>query len=246
MAASEVLRSTLRSSNNPLGVAGVVLLAWIAYSDGEADEDEMQGIREIAAAGGQLRELGAVLDIAKRARTDDLKLCCDIVRQPPQAAREDFMRIFIATAIADGFLKPAENHVLRFISDALAITPTRFRELFAETTGKQLPAPSDLSDPDAWGGGTRGGRTGGRSSGSGRSSQDNDPDRRSSTIERIRALAILGLEEGASREDVTAAYRRLAKVHHPDRFSALGAEAEKAATITFQRIKAAYELLSAQ
>ena len=53
---------------------------------------------------------------------------------------------------------------------------------------------------------------------------------------REEALAVLGLERGASRDAVKAAHRRLVKRHHPD----LGGEAE-----AFRRIDAAYRLLIA-
>lgn len=53
---------------------------------------------------------------------------------------------------------------------------------------------------------------------------------------REEALALLGLERGASREAVKAAHRRLVKRHHPD----MGGVAED-----FQRIDAAYRLLIA-
>ena len=54
---------------------------------------------------------------------------------------------------------------------------------------------------------------------------------------------MLGLEEDASQNDVVAAFRRLAKVHHPDRFQTLGPEAQRAAHETFIRIKNAYDML---
>jgi hypothetical protein len=53
---------------------------------------------------------------------------------------------------------------------------------------------------------------------------------------REEALAVLGLERGASRDAVKAAHRRLVKRHHPD----MGGEVE-----AFRRIDAAYRLLIA-
>ncbi|WP_405418779.1 hypothetical protein [Marinobacter flavimaris] len=38
-------------------------------------------------------------------------------------------------------------------------------------------------------------------------------------------------------------YRRLAQIHHPDRFTALGEESVAAASQTFVRIREAYEYL---
>ncbi|MFN7230103.1 MAG: DnaJ domain-containing protein [Synechococcaceae cyanobacterium] len=50
------------------------------------------------------------------------------------------------------------------------------------------------------------------------------------------ALALLGLEPGASQAAIKAAYRRLAKSHHPD----MGGDGE-----AFRRLEAAYRLLMA-
>jgi molecular chaperone DnaJ len=50
---------------------------------------------------------------------------------------------------------------------------------------------------------------------------------------------ILGVEKGASAEDIRKAYRRLARKHHPDVNPGKPAEAEK-----FKQIAAAYEILS--
>src|SRR5256885_2216700 len=58
---------------------------------------------------------------------------------------------------------------------------------------------------------------------------------------RARALAILGLSEGASADDVRSAYRLLAKVRHPDRFAQLGPSAVAAATESFKVLQGAYE-----
>jgi len=66
----------------------------------------------------------------------------------------------------------------------------------------------------------------------------------SSSRERLRALFVLGLDEEATEDDVRAAYRRLSQVHHPDKFQAIGPDAVRAATETFKRIQAAFELLT--
>ncbi|GHC33969.1 J domain-containing protein [Aidingimonas halophila] len=58
-----------------------------------------------------------------------------------------------------------------------------------------------------------------------------------------RALAVLGLEPGASRSEIRKAYRRLAQVHHPDRVFARGDAITASASQRFQRIKKAYDYL---
>lgn len=60
------------------------------------------------------------------------------------------------------------------------------------------------------------------------------------------AYAILEINENASDEDVKKAYRKLAKLHHPDRVHHLGKEFQKSAQIKFQKIADAYELIKSK
>ncbi|MGD9330868.1 MAG: DnaJ domain-containing protein [Desulfobacterales bacterium] len=55
--------------------------------------------------------------------------------------------------------------------------------------------------------------------------------------------AILGLEPGASQEDIQSAYRRLAARYHPDKLAHLGDEFQLLAEQKFKTIQAAYETL---
>lgn len=59
-----------------------------------------------------------------------------------------------------------------------------------------------------------------------------EPERK--TEEKSNYYSVLGLSFGASKEEIKAAYRRLVKIHHPDR----GGDSN-----TFMRIQSAYEAL---
>ncbi|GAB2803183.1 hypothetical protein GCM10027040_34320 [Halomonas shantousis] len=81
-----------------------------------------------------------------------------------------------------------------------------------------------------------------------RSSRHGDGDQRNHDRPHVdsrtlNALIVLGLEAGASREDIKRAYRRLAQSHHPDRFFSRGEAVMANASRRFQRIKNAYEFL---
>lgn len=52
---------------------------------------------------------------------------------------------------------------------------------------------------------------------------------------------VLGIDESASNDEVKKAYRKMAIKHHPDKFSQLGEEQQKAAKNKFQKIQEAYE-----
>ena len=51
---------------------------------------------------------------------------------------------------------------------------------------------------------------------------------------------VLGIDESASNDEVKKAYRKMAIRHHPDKFSQLGEEQQKAAKNKFQKIQEAY------
>ena len=59
-------------------------------------------------------------------------------------------------------------------------------------------------------------------------------------------LGLLGLEPGSSRQDVIAAYRRLASECHPDRYHEASDEARADAAARFRQITRAYEELMAR
>ncbi|MGY4877158.1 J domain-containing protein [Vreelandella aquamarina] len=64
-----------------------------------------------------------------------------------------------------------------------------------------------------------------------------------STDRSARALAVLGLSIGASRQDIRRAYRKMAQLHHPDRFFSQSDHQVALASARFQRIKSAYDYL---
>ena len=54
---------------------------------------------------------------------------------------------------------------------------------------------------------------------------------------------ILGVNEGASQEDIRAAYRQLAARYHPDKLAHLGEEFQVLAEQKFRAIQSAYDTL---
>ena len=54
-------------------------------------------------------------------------------------------------------------------------------------------------------------------------------------------LQLLGLKKGATKDDVKAAYRRLAKTYHPDKLAGVDNAIKKIAEEKFKEIKDAYE-----
>ena len=59
-----------------------------------------------------------------------------------------------------------------------------------------------------------------------------------------RAHQVLGVPLGASRQEVSLAYKKLAFMHHPDRVAGMGAEAREHSEERMKEINAAYSELS--
>jgi len=60
------------------------------------------------------------------------------------------------------------------------------------------------------------------------------------------AYKILELSSSASNEEIKKAYRRLAKIHHPDRSVNLGEKFQKSAKEKFQKLQEAYDLIKSK
>jgi DnaJ like chaperone protein len=154
-----------------------------------------------------------------------------------------------------------ENHVIRFLADALGVNQQQFTLSFQSVTGRAPQDPSDLSRATWWDERDRlreEKRDRDRAQHEQeqrRSSQRNQSSSqrrtRSSTTplpisgsRRSEALRYLGLGPEATMEEIKEAYKRLAKVHHPDRFEGLSVEIIEAASLSFRRIRTAYEDLN--
>lgn len=61
--------------------------------------------------------------------------------------------------------------------------------------------------------------------------------------QRLKDLGFLGLDEGATQKAIEEAFRRLARIHHPDRYFGQAEEAIEAARKSFLLLRAAYERL---
>jgi DnaJ like chaperone protein len=215
-------------------------LSWIASIDGTIDESEAERLLEISESSKHGQDINQLIEIVESRDLDALQLACEIIKKYFRDGKSSlFLEMAIGMAIADGYLLPAENYIIRFIADLLDISPNKLNQIFFEITDREFPIPSDPSRVSYW-------------QEEYESQEESDSDSKSSqgtsqsphtNEELIKAYAILGLEIGATKEQIKSTFRRLAKIHHPDRFQTLGKEAVAAATVTFQRIQDAYEFL---
>ena len=232
----------LARSENPVAAAMLLLLAWVATSDGRIADEELAGLRSVAESGKNSADLRAVIDLAQHGRIEDFQLGCEVLRELAPKHRRLMLQMTIGMALEDGFLTTAEGHIVRFVADVLSHTTSDLDALFREMTGEPFPVPADPSSIEWWEA---------RESRSKQREQASNDHTRTDTrnsrgvpdAQRLRDLGVLGLDETATLAQVKDAFRRMSQIHHPDKFVTLGPEAVKAAEVTFLRIRAAYERL---
>jgi len=169
-----------------------------------------------------------------------------IREQLADESRDALISLVVAIAAADVKVSVGEKHALMFLADLVGCSG-KLAVVFEEVTGLSWSDPADLSDPAHWENLERARRQ--RDEASSRKDQERNRQRGASAARpdaaRIEALAILGLVGSPSQDEIRTSFRRLAKLHHPDRYQGLGAEAIDHATRTFQRIQSAYDRLKA-
>jgi len=233
-------RDDLLKSENQMGFCVLTLLSWLAAADGNVDQDELDLIRQIAKAGGTSPSaLSPIMEHAVAGNSEDLLIACEALRLLESSHKLNFLMMAVNMALADGYLTIPENHILRLLADALGLGKAGLNQIFREATGAVFPLPSDPSNPAWWDRVERKRKTKERAEFRSKRYQ-------SQGIDLQQSLAILGLDHDACWEEVKKAYRRMAKVNHPDRYGGLGREAVEAATIRFRQIQAAYEYVEAR
>jgi uncharacterized tellurite resistance protein B-like protein len=227
----------------------LTVLTWLAACDGWIGPEERELLRKVAEAGENPGELAIVIEVAQLGRADDLELACRfLARHLDRGGRRLLIGLAVTMAVQDGRLTVGENLILQFLADLLGVSPRAFAKLFRQATHRPFPVAGDPSSIAWW----RRREAGGQAEPAADDWGADHSDRTGATaassdgpMDRTRALAVLGLGPRATAAEAHAAYRRLAKVRHPDRFTRLGPAAVQTATAAFERLHMAYAVVSA-
>ncbi|KJZ05176.1 co-chaperone DjlA [Pseudoalteromonas piscicida] len=144
--------------------------------------------------------------------------------------RQLFLEIQIQMAFCDGHVSDAEKVLLKQVSKYLGFAETHFLFLL-----KRYQAEFEFR----------------RSQASGRSQHQHQqqggrqPAPQDNGLNRAKALAVLGLSEGANEREIKKAYRKLMSQHHPDKLVSQGLPKHmmEVAKRKSQDIQSAYEYL---
>jgi len=231
------------STKHRRSVCILAVLTWVASCDGRIHPKQQLLLDKWAEAVDDVEDLSAVEAAARLHRVEDLALACGFLKENfDRGGKRLLAQVAITMAIQDGYLSVGENHLLQFLADLLGLRPRVFGKLFQQIAHRPFPQPGDPSSPDWW----RRRETGATAAPVPLAGLDEDVsgDDPIGPMTRITAFHVLGLDEGASRDSVHKAYRHLAMVRHPDRFSPLGPAAVASAAEAFKRLHEAYAVLS--
>lgn len=167
------------------------------------------------------------------------------LRTSPRPMRLMALRSALEVSLGSGTLPLSQNLALRTVVDALRLGHEDLVTLFWARTGERLPLPWDPSLSEAWVGRESGGPPpGGNWDDAGPAPVPHGvPVDLAGRIQRIKALAMLGLDEEASSAEIRQAFLRISKVHHPDHYASQGPEAAQEADQAFRRLKDAFDFL---
>lgn len=220
-------------NNNPIGTSILLLLTWIAYSDEHLDPNELNNLFSVAKESNHRNDIDSIISLAKSSDFNAIQLASEILKIHLDKKKGIlFLQMAIGMAFSDNKINITENYIIRFIADLFGFTRNEINAIYKNICGNALLEPEDFSSSKYW-------------SGSDKNYDKESQKQKIGTahLSKEKSLAILGLDEGATIEEIKKTYWRLSQVHHPDKYVSLGEEAVKAATLTFQRITAAYNYL---
>ena len=193
---------------------------------------------------------------------------CNYIKQNKEynyAARSELIMELLAVAYADNYLSNDEESIILFIAHNLEITTIQYQSIktifkkkndqgFYKEEGKQK-SKQDSSKSDSQSNSyksdnnnkSNGNRSNNNNSDyNGSHSNNNHKHARTSHLSTTEAYDILGVESNASDAGIKKAYRVLAMMYHPDKFSSLGDEAIRQATESMKQINAAWDVLKSE
>ena len=223
-----------------------LLLLWVAASDGELEESELEFISSQFPDGSGSITTADFMSVIRDADVATIEKAVRTVSSESRELRTAFLDMAIAIAMADRDMDIAENLILRFYADALHLGIGMLEKRFKAITGKDFPEPGDPSSQEWWENAVSDVRWHNQEI---RGADAERPDVTGAEIQTdtgmtiARAQTVLGVSLNATQEDIERAYQNLAGIFQVDRVEAMGEAAVSVANARFRKIQQAYQLL---
>lgn len=204
-----------------------LLLLWIADSDGWLKEAELEFMANQfpMVEEERTREL---LAIVRNGEPKPLERALRMLADEDRELRSAFLDLCITMAKVDNKVAVTENHLLRFYADALNLSNEFLERRFRLICGTDLEELSEPVAPEEW---------------DKKVNTSVQPEDSDSGMTINEACALLGVQFGATGNELEHAYRKLSEYFLKQRVEAMGAAAIAVARKRSRKLKDAYNLL---
>lgn len=236
------LSGMLQGSRNDLESCAKLLLLWLAASDGQIDETEEEFASERFPDVDDTVPAADLLALIRDGDRNSLEMAIRTLAAESREIRTGFLDLAITLSMADHEMANNENLILRFFADALYLGTAVLEKRFQTLTGKPLPEPGDPADAGWWR------RVAGEAQGHEgkveiRARYGSGGELVGAAMTRETALEILGLDAGASQDEIERAYRSRKAALHGDRLEELGETVRSQIIKNLNKIEKAFDIL---
>ena len=184
-----------------------------------------------------LKQFQSILNDKKKSYLN--KICRIVNLQFNYAAKSELIMELLAVAYADDHFDTTEETIIQKIVKNLNITSQEYKSIYILFMNKYKQGEYKYENYNEY---NKNWENENKNKNSG-NSKSNSNRSKSGSISVSEAYDILGVETNASDAEVKKAYRVLAMMYHPDKFSSLGDEAVRQATESMKQINAAWDVV---
>jgi uncharacterized tellurite resistance protein B-like protein len=184
-----------------------------------------------------LKQFQSILNDKKKSYLN--KICRIVNLQFDYAAKSELIMELLAVAYADDHFDTTEETIIQKIVKNLNITSQEYKSIYILFMNKYKQGEYKYENYNEY---NKNWENENNNKDSGKS-KSNSNRSRSGSISVSEAYDILGVEGNASDAEIKKAYRVLAMMYHPDKFSSLGDEAIRQATESMKQINMAWDVV---